>query len=154
MLQRGFTLIELVIVMLVLAILAATALIAWPGETPGLYGSMRQLAADIRYAQSLAMSRGQRVRINFQMDRYTLSDRTGSSPVLHPVSGGGPRLLQSGTVLVASNAFLVFDGMGRPYRDAALPGARLGAHATLTLTAGTESISVQVTPDTGYVVTP
>lgn len=64
--QRGFTIIELVMVLILLAVLAAVAIPRFSG-----YGGMKQgnavlkIASDIRYAQNKATTTQQRYRINF-----------------------------------------------------------------------------------------
>lgn len=55
--KSGFTLIESVIVIVIMAILAAVVAIRWsPFDTIKLNNATRKVAADIRYAQKLAIS--------------------------------------------------------------------------------------------------
>lgn len=150
---------ELVVVLAVLAIIAVSAIANWPGAVINLDAQARQLAGDIRYVQSLSMTHGPdagatiyRCRINFQVDRYNIRDRTGAvNPnCVHPNRGAGDILLDTGMTLASANAFIGFDGKGVPYTDAAL-GTPLAADAVIILSAGADSRQVVVSPETGRV---
>ncbi len=73
--SAGFTLTELIVMMLVIAIISAIALPRM-GNAPILLSTQaEQLAGDIRYVQTLAMTQGQRYIIN---QPATRSNSTGS----------------------------------------------------------------------------
>src|SRR6266704_5349194 len=159
----GFTLTELVMVMVVIAIIAAIAL-PRIGHDPILLSTQaRQLAGDIRYAQTLAMTQGQRYIISFpSATSYRFLDSAGN-PVVHPVSGSNAAVTLGANITLAlqtttpiGNA-LGFDGLGVPY-SFSMPAATFGAltqPATIKLTKDTENRSVAVTQETGRVtVTP
>jgi prepilin-type N-terminal cleavage/methylation domain-containing protein len=55
--HRGFTLIEIAAVLVIIAILSTLAVKHMGGSGISLYGDADQLVADLRYAQSLAMTR-------------------------------------------------------------------------------------------------
>ena len=149
---QGFTLIELVTVLLLVAILSVTAINQWPGSGINLSAQADQLANDIRYTQSLAMNRGQRYRINLAADRYWISDASGAVTVALPGSGATEVILNSGIALSASYSFLVFDGNGVPYTTAATPGAPLSVDAVVTLSADGLSRTLTISPETGRVL--
>jgi len=149
--QHGFSLIELVATLVIIAILSTTAISRWSAGSFNLPAQGEQLAADIRYTQTLSMTRGQRYRINFSVDRYWLSNRDGSITVIHPASNLAETLLPSNITLSTSNNILIFDGNGTPYSDSALPGTPLATNATITLTTGSESRTIQISPETGRV---
>lgn len=148
----GFTLVELVLTLLLVSVLAVSAVVSWPGPTINLRAEADRLADDIRYAQSLATTRAPRYRINFASDRYWLSSRDGATVVAHPVIGNASVQLSTGITLTASPSFLVFDDEGVPYVDAALPGTPLASDAVLVLSGGGETRSVRVSPETGRVI--
>lgn len=148
---RGFALIELVIVLLLVSVLVIAAGAGWPGGEVNLDAQAQQLAGDIRYVQSLSMSRGQRFRINFFNDRYNMSDRAGAT-IAHPVVGVADVMFDTGITLATTNNFLVFNGKGVPHSDAALPGTPLGANAVVTLTRGADSRTLTVSRETGRVL--
>lgn len=149
---QGFTLIELVTVLLLVSILAVAAVNQWPGSGINLAAQADQLVNDIRYTQSLAMNRGQRYRINLAADRYWISDAGGTVTLALPGSGATVVTLNSGIALSASYSFLVFDGNGAPYITATTPGTPLAADAVITLSADGVSRTLRISPETGRVL--
>src|SRR2546428_356141 len=96
-LERGFTLRELLIVMVIVGIISAIALTRTGNDPVMLSTQVDQLAGDIRYVQALAMTQGQRYRINLTATGYTLTlANAGGTLVPHPLTGstaqpdGGP----------------------------------------------------------------
>ena len=59
---RGFTLIELIAVLIIAGILAAIVLVRAPGASFGVRPQAEQLAADLRYAQTLEFGRSGALR--------------------------------------------------------------------------------------------
>lgn len=151
---RGFTLIELTLVLLIISIVSTYAVIKFPSGSINISAQANQLMADIRHTQSLAINRGQRYRINFNNDRYWISDADGSTLYTHPASSGAVIFLDTGITSSSTHGFLVFDGQGKPYTDALTPGTALAADAVITLTADSETRTVRITPETGRVSTP
>lgn len=149
---QGFTLIELVSVLLLMAILAVVAADQWPGFGINLSAQTDQLLNDIRYTQFLAMNRGQRYRINFAADHYWITDASGTVTYPFPANGASAVTLTSGVTLSTTDSFLVFDGNGVPYTTASSPGTPLAADAVITLSADGMTSTLTVSPETGYVV--
>ena len=152
---KGFTLIELIMVMVILSIVAAVASMRMPGDGINVSAQAEQLASDIRYTQSLAMSRGQRFQINFTASTYQIRNAAGD-PQVHPGTGQTAAVGLDSTVLSGYNPpltgnILAFNSLGVPYTDATTALAGL---ATLTLTSGGEAITVRVAPQTGRVQVP
>jgi hypothetical protein len=108
-----------------------------------------QLAADIRYTQSLAQTRAERHCIAFAATSYTVSHINCTVAVNLPTAAN-PVALAAGITLVTGNALLVFNTLGRPFTDAAAT-TPLGAETVITLSAGGASRTVRVTPETGRV---
>ena len=159
----GFTLIELIVVMLVLGILAALFIPRSSNDAMILSAQAEQFAADIRYVQSLAMTQGwsgvpptaRRYRVNFTATSYNFTDVSGVA-VAHP-SGTPGSIAFAGGVSIAPfpaptlpNSVLSFDGLGRPYTDASA-ATLLASTATITLVRGATSRAVQIFPGTGMV---
>lgn len=152
--EGGFTLVELV-VMLVLAALLAFAAIPRHQDRGAISVSAlaEQLASDIRYTQSLAMTSGQRNRINLAAASYQITTSAGV-PVVHPATGSAAAIPLSDVSLTLSglaNGYIAFDGKGIPYTDV-VAGTPLGASATITLSSAGKTRQVVVSPQTGRVI--
>src|SRR5438445_682981 len=99
----GFTLVELVLVLVIVTVLAVFALprlTTAPGVT--LAATTAQLAASIRYAQGLAMSRGQRYRINFTANTYQITDMGGAA-IVQPLTASTAAISIAPAVLSGYN---------------------------------------------------
>ncbi len=153
---RGFTLVELTVTLVVVAILAVALLPRSPERQINLSAQADQLASDIRYTQSLAMTHGQRFRINFNVNptnTYQIDNLTGVPPVIHPHTGNSgsipiPIIGTGITLTGATFPFIVFDGRGTPYDNI---GTLLAADAVVTLTADGQTTRVLISPQTGRV---
>ena len=151
--SRGFSLFELVLVLVIVGVLAVFAmprLTSVPDLT--LSAASAQLAAHIRYAQSLAMSRGQRYRVGFTANTYQITDG-GGVPIVQPMTAStGPVAIAPATLAgfnpPLTGDYVEFDTRGRPYVNAATP---LAVTVNFTLTSGGASASVALAPETGHV---
>ena len=147
--NKGFTLIELVVVLVLLGIVAATVGVRLSGAGANLGAAADQLASDLRTVQSLAQTRAQRHCVGFTAVNDTVTNNNCATAVNLPTSAN-PVTLPSGIGLASSNALLVFNSLGRPFTDAAAT-TPLAAEAVITLSAGADSMTVRVTPETGRV---
>ncbi len=149
----GFSVIELVIVLVLIGVLAvfvvprmlATQAITLPAVAA-------QMSANIRYAQSLSMSRGQRYRMNITASNYQITDMSGV-PIVQPVTASTAAISVSPVVLSGfnpplTNNYVAFDSRGVPYISAA---TALAASVVITLTSGTETATVTIAAETGGV---
>ncbi len=151
--RGGFTFLEIVLVLLIVGVVAVYALPALT-SAPGLKlsAAAAQLAADIRYTQSLAMSRGQRYRINFTAGSYQITDMGGGA-IVQPLTAStapvsvAPATLGGFNPPLTSN-YVAFDTRGRPYIDATTP---LAGAVTLVLTSGSDNATIALAPETGRV---
>ena len=152
--QKGFTLLELVITIIILGALAVFTFSSWTGSTINLGGQTQQLANDIRYAQSLAMTKGQRYRwIKTSSNTYQIQNSSGTAITL--ATGSTTVTLNSGISFGAlsnlPNSLVNFDGAGVPYTDTGSPGTALSSTASIPLTSGSDTTTVTVTSSTGRV---
>lgn len=159
--SRGFTLIELVIVLIVLAILSSTVILRTSATTArGVTTNADQLRQDIAHMQMLAMTWGVPLRLTVAADgaSYTVTCRSIgtsctslSTPPTDPATGARFKTtLTDGVVVSPANATLNFDSMGRPVNGAVLISANPAA--SLSVTGGGQSMTVSVYPITGFAV--
>jgi prepilin-type N-terminal cleavage/methylation domain-containing protein len=160
----GFTLIELVAVMVIVAVLAAVAVPSLDrlGQTRAAMAA-RQLLRDVTFARQRAVATGTVTWVIFDPDSETWSvlaedpaapGRAGAGPLTDPATGRDHvQHLGVGSfvgVELISAAFdddveVGFDWLGRPLNAAEAP---LAADGTVTLSGGQE---VRVTATTGHV---
>ncbi len=160
----GFTFVELIVALLVVAVIAALAVSKMNRDPIVLSTQAEQLAGDIRYVQSLAMTRvaaaapQARYRINFTASNYTFTKADGTA-VPHPLTGSVAATSLSSNVTMAMTANLPsslvgFDEKGTPYTDAAVSTTLNTNKAVITLTLNALNRTVEIYPDTGLVRVP
>ena len=157
--QRGFTMAELVIVMVIVGVLSAVAV-------PRLFdknefaarGGRDFLASGLRYAQksAIALRRNVCVDIAGSTVSATIAAAPGSdqpcsagAALLHPANNltyADPANALPGGTTVAANASVVFDALGRPL---AAPSSPLAA--TMTIAVVGYPVPVTIEPETGLV---
>ncbi|HYA86651.1 MAG TPA: prepilin-type N-terminal cleavage/methylation domain-containing protein [Nitrospirota bacterium] len=167
--SKGFTLIELVMVIILIGIIAvftAPMLSNVSTLTAGAFAD--KLRADIRYAQSLAMSGNDRVRVYFNgtggggvtapaagyavaYDSSSANNCSSFAPVVDPSGSGNLTVtLMSGTFanisVTPTTACLEYDTLGRPYDCS-------GNLASCTTTASTSNITVTINPNGSITIT-
>ena len=162
---RAFTLIEvlMVVAILVIAGIAAMPFISSAGDV-AVQAAADVLAADLEYAKSMAMSRGQSYSVVFDIDAETYSIvRDANDTVIdHPIKKGFPYTVDFANdsrfaqVDIESVDFdssttpeIEFDYLGSPHEtgetdDLANPGV-------VTLTRGSMTWTVSIEPVTGVI---
>lgn len=148
--QTGFTLVELIVVIMLVAILAYSAISRGPDVISNLNVQAEQVAADLRYVQSLSMIKNQRYCLAFGATSYQIRTNSCTSAVPHPLVGT-TNVTLANTALTAANLSgnaVEFDGKGAP---TTLVSAT--SNGTVTLTGGGQSKTVFVSPQTGRVFT-
>ncbi len=151
---HGFTLMEMVIVVLVVSILAVNVTLRWPASSINLGAQAHQVANDIRYTQSLAMTNGQRYYLIRQSaTTYQILSSAGT-PVSFPL-GNTTATLNSGITFgswsnLPSN-LIAFDAEGTPYTTSSSPGTALASNATIPLVSGSNTVSISILAGTGRV---
>lgn len=173
--SRGFTLLQIIIAMVIIGILSATLLIRLPSyDTFNVQGFASQFLEDLRLTSVLSLSENQRYRLVVGPTAaiagivgavpaltYQIQDETGT-PFANPETGStSPTAFAAGvsSVAITSSALspaltttaVIFDGLGQPYYIASGVITPFSSGTlTFTLTAGTATATVSVTPQTGY----
>lgn len=155
--SRGFTLVELVAVIAVISILAATAMPRFASpSTFNTRGDTGAFASALRYAQKTAVA--QHRSVFFVLTTATRNirlcyDSACATSVADPVSQAAFNQTLSNAVTLTADSVttLGFDALGRPTNSA---GALLTTNATFTVqnaSQASQSTSLAVEAETGYV---
>ncbi len=156
--RQGFTLSELVIAVLVMGILAATAVPQYSVMLNHyrVEGAAAQLAADLNWARRHARQKGANQPVNFTLPfQYAMP---GMSDPDHPSQGFVVDFTQShpGVSILSvdfdSNTTATFDLYGRPCTGS--PLVPLAANGIVTLAAGGETRTVTLHAVSGRVSSP
>ena len=146
---QGFTLLELVMVIVIIGVLAAIAVPRMSLTDSSVHAQAAQVARDIRHVQMLAMSQGRTLTFQSLGSSYRcvdstsviVTDPTTQQPFTYPLKNGVT--LSVGTVN--------FDSLGRPV-TAATP---IASAVSYTVTGSSQTAGLSITPITGFVtVTP
>jgi len=151
--SSGFTLIEIIIVVVILAIAAMTAIpLMSSGGSVQIRSGANMIAADLEYARSMAISRGQNYSVVFDKDTdsYRIEDQYNNI-IPHPVKKGfnyvinfqnDSRLNKVDITNVNFNATqrVQFDCLGSPDNG-----------GTISLNANGPTATITVEPVTGYI---
>ena len=130
--SKGFTLIEIISVILVLGIISAVAIPMLNTGTIDINLAANTVQTDIQYVQELAMTRDQDVSITFTQGSTTYDVPADPNGVYSLET----RQLPQGTAINSTNTTVTFNGNGE------LTG---GAAQTIQLVAGTSSDTINVT---------
>ena len=159
---RGFTLVELLIVIAIISIAALTAIpMMSSAASMQIRSAANMLTADLEYAKSMAISRAQNFSVVFDAsaDSYRIEDQYGNV-LPHPVKKGfnyvidfqnDGRLKKVDIISVdfdpGSDNTITFDYLGSPYSGTTSP---LNS-GVISLQAGGASTTVTVEPVTGFI---
>ena len=157
----GFTLVEMVVVLLLMAIIAATVLgRAISTSSIDLNSETDKIRNHLRFAQAEAMKRSNTVwgiksyGNHYWLFRDTNPDNAANEVRLPGVSysAGSSRISEADIGVGLSDFTVFFDRVGRPYNaytDEAT-NTPLAAQKTINVTAG-ESRAITIEPETGLV---
>jgi type II secretion system protein H len=152
-LNQGFTILELVLVILILGVMATAVAPRWTGSSQTLQYEARRVLDDIRYAQAMSLASGERYRwVRTSANTYQITNQAGSAIKL--AHGSTTVTLTNGATFGVftnlPNSLLAFDSQGAPYTTSSLPGTALASTATIPLSNSTTTQTITITPTTGY----
>ena len=150
--MKGFTIVELVVILVLLAIVAVLVAPSLSTTAITLPAVATRVAETIRYTQSLSMSQGQRYRLNFTASTLQITDMGGVA-IMQPMTNSTAAVSLSPVVLSGYspplvNGYVAFDTRGVPYVSAT---TALVGNATITLTSGVDTTNLVIKPETGGV---
>lgn len=148
----GFSLVELVVIILILGIISTTLYFKWSDSPFNLYSQAAMLANDIRYTQNLSISKNQRFRlVKTSTNTYQIQNSAGT-PIIKPMDKSATVTLSSGVTfgtLTGITSKIIFNAQGIPYSDN--PETPLTQTAVISLTSGGTTTTVAIYPETGRV---
>lgn len=162
-LSKGFTLVEVLIVVVIIAIAAMTVIpMMSSAASVQIRSAVDMVAADMEYAKSMAISKGQRYSVVFDKDTesYAIKNQDGVT-IAHPVKKGfnyvvdfrnDSRLNRVDIVDVDFDATseIKFDYLGSPYNGNDNP---LNS-GVINLQAAGATATITVEPVTGFISVP
>lgn len=143
---RGFTLLEAVLVIAIVAILAIATVPRFDLSSAGLDAAARKIRSDILYAQSLAMSRGVPHGILFTANAaYILYATSPATPISDPLTltSFSEDLGRFHQTVIVNDYRVEFDPFGQPV---------IGAGGSVVIRNGAVTKTLQVSANTGRVV--
>lgn len=151
--EDGFTLFELIVALLALAVISALVFQRTSNEPLLLASQAERLASDIRYVQSISMSQGQRYLFRALSSTTYELEQKGGAQIPHPSGTASPITLSAGITMSPTTFIIGFDGQGAPYTDVNVSTA-LASNTTsaITLTLNSSTRQVVVYSETGRVL--
>jgi prepilin-type N-terminal cleavage/methylation domain-containing protein len=149
--SNAFTLIEVLIVVVILTIAALTAVpMMSSASSMQIRSAVNLIMADLEYAKSMAISRGQDYSVVFDVGTDSYSIQQGGTVIQHPVKKGDyivsfpndGRLSRVNVTSVdfSGNQSVQFDCLGSPDHG-----------GTISLQAGDMTATITVEPVTGFI---
>ena len=146
--QRGFTLIEVIAVLVIIAVLAAVVISRMTSPSSfGLVSETDILKGHLRYAQYRAMSHTERWGISFSTGSYSLVSPTATTSKL-PNEDSSTHTLTSGITITGAEPAVHFNERGSPVGDG---DALLTAETEIVLSDGSTERRVKITQNTGFI---
>lgn len=158
--QRGFTLIELVVIILITAIIAFVMIPRSDLTGNRAASAARKLLSDIRYAQQLANTTQSRSGVAFAAGSYTVfTNNSSGTPATDPLKGGNYVVNMTGdfagvtlTMNNIDNNIVRFDSLGVPYEDTDGAQNTLDGNETIDVKVGATVVkTITIVPSTGQV---
>ena len=158
---KGFTLIELVMVIVLLGIVSASAFVAISSyKCHYLMAAAEKLSSDLRYARNLALASSKWHGAVFSGNTYTVYETDGVNdiPISNPEREGEDFIINISdnyddvsisSVNIASGNKVEFDPYGVPFSDKT--GVPISSNGFVSLLKGGNCVVVTISPTSGAV---
>ncbi len=146
--HRGFTLVEIVMVIVIIGALSAVAVSKFDLSTYETEAASAELIAAIRYAQEKSMSNSGAANYQIAINGGSYRVTQAGVDINHPVSGTSPYQSNWTNVALAPTGVISFDGYGVPTLTGALVWA--GNQEIVSVTVGADSDNVTIEQVTGF----
>jgi prepilin-type N-terminal cleavage/methylation domain-containing protein len=150
--QRGFTMIEIISVLVIIAIISAIAVIKMSSTSDyDVISQVEVVKTNLRLAQSRAMNSSRVWGINFSgSSTYSMFENGSTANVVRiPNQGADNVTLPNGMTI--TTGIVSFDAWGKPYTDAAGTAAQnVTRTVTLTNKSG-DTRNISITKNTGFI---
>lgn len=150
--QRGFTMIEIVVVLIILVIMSPFVITRVTADTNSLIAQAEVLKSHLRYAQIKAMNDTVPWGIRFSSSStYILYRNNAQAASQLPGENGQTHTLPAAvTVTSGVGTTINFNDWGTPVNTGS-PPVPMAATQTITLSQGAATSSITITKNTGYI---
>ena len=158
--RNGFTLIEIIIVVVILSIAAMAAIpMMSSASSVQIRSAANLIAADLEYAKSMAISRGQNYIVKFDADNdsYGIYKDGETDPIQHPIKKGFDYVMdfssdkRLGKVVITNIDFVDSNGNSSNEVEFDCLGSPTGNGGSVTISADGMTATITVEPVTGYI---
>ncbi len=139
--QTGFSLIELIMVIVIMGALSAVAMTRFDRSTFEAQAAAGELIQAIRYAQEKSMTNTGAPNYQIQILNNGYNVTQNAVAITHPIEGTVGYTRNWANITIAPIATIIFDGYGNP---------ALGGPMIFTVTQGASSATVTVEDVTGF----
>ncbi len=139
--QAGFTLVEVVMVMIIIGALSVIAVSKYNRDAFDVAAAAGELVQAIRYAQDKSMTHSGATNYQIEISASGYSVTQGGTAIVHPVTGAAGYSRTWSDIGFSPTATIVFDAYGDP---------GLATPLSITVSKGADSDTVTVEDVTGF----